>query len=221
MVHILLKSAWRILNIALLACDMSAILWKFEHSFSLPFLGLEWKLTFSSPLATAEFSIFTGILRASLSQNHLLGFEIDQLEFHHLLYLCFQWCFLRPSWLHIPGCLALGEWWHHCGYLGREDLFCSSVFSCHLFLISSASVRSIPFLSFIVPIFVWNIPLVPLIFLNRYHLSNSIVFLYFFALFTEESFLISLCYSLKLCSQMGIFFLFSFTFCFSSFLSYL
>ena len=29
----------------------------------------------------------------------------------------------------------------------------SSVYSCHLFLISSASVRSIPFLSFIEPIF--------------------------------------------------------------------
>ena len=34
-------------------------------------------------------------------------------------------------------------------YLGLEDLFLynSSVYSCHLFLISSASVRSIPFLS--------------------------------------------------------------------------
>jgi len=31
----------------------------------------------------------------------------------------------------------------------------SSVYSCHLFLISSASVRSIPFLSFIEPIFVY------------------------------------------------------------------
>ena len=35
--------------------------------------------------------------------------------------------------------------------------------SCHLFLISSASVRSVPFLSFIVPIFAWNIPLVLLL----------------------------------------------------------
>ena len=34
-------------------------------------------------------------------------------------------------------------------------------------LISSASVRSIPFLSFIEPIFAWNIPLVSLIFLKR------------------------------------------------------
>ena len=34
-----------------------------------------------------------------------------------------------------------------------------SVYSCHLFLISSASIRSIPFLSFIVPIFAWNVSL--------------------------------------------------------------
>ena len=35
-------------------------------------------------------------------------------------------------------------------------------------------------------------------------LSHSIVFLYFFALITEEGFLISRCYSLELCIQMGI-----------------
>ena len=46
-------------------------------------LGLEWKLTFSSPVPTAEFSKFAGILSAALSQHHLLGFEIAQLEFHH------------------------------------------------------------------------------------------------------------------------------------------
>ena len=47
-------------------------------------LGLEWKLTFSSPVATAEFSKFAGILSEALSQHHLLGFEIAQLKFHHL-----------------------------------------------------------------------------------------------------------------------------------------
>ena len=26
---------------------------------------------------------------------------------------------LRPTWLHIPGCLALGEWSDHRGYLGH------------------------------------------------------------------------------------------------------
>ena len=52
-------------------------------------------------------------------------------------------------------------------------------------------------------------------------LSQSIVFLYFFAFITEEGFLISPCYSLELCILMDISFLFSFAFHFSSFHSYL
>ena len=68
--------AWRILSITLLECEMSAtgsfnILW---HCF---FWGLEWKLSFSSPVATAGFSKFAGILGAALSQHHLWGFEIS------------------------------------------------------------------------------------------------------------------------------------------------
>ena len=43
-------------------------------------------------------------------------------------------------------------------------------------------------------------------------LSHSVVFLYFFAFITEEGFLISSCYSLELCIQMLISFLFSFVF---------
>ena len=64
-----------------------------------------------------------------------------------------------PSWL-------LRSW--------RSFLYSFSVYSCYLFLISSASVRSIPFLSFIEPIFAWNVPLISLIFLKR-----SLVFLLF------------------------------------------
>ena len=41
-------------------------------------------MTFSSPVATAESSKFAGILSAALSQHHLLGFEIAELESHHL-----------------------------------------------------------------------------------------------------------------------------------------
>ena len=86
--------AWRILSITLLVCvqfssvaqcvrweqlcGSLSILW---HCLS---LGLEWKLTFSSPVATAEFSKVAGILSAALSQHHLSGFGIAQLEFHHL-----------------------------------------------------------------------------------------------------------------------------------------
>ena len=39
------------------------------------------------------------------------------------------------------------------------------------------------------------------------NLSYSMVFLYFFALITEEGFVISPCYSLELCIQMGIVFI--------------
>ena len=52
-------------------------------------------------------------------------------------------------------------------------------------------------------------------------LPHSIGFLYFFALITEEGFLISPCYSLELYIQIGVSFLFSFTFSFSTFLIYL
>jgi len=36
-------------------------------------------------VATAEFSKFAGILSAALSQHHLSGFEIAQLEFHIMI----------------------------------------------------------------------------------------------------------------------------------------
>ena len=49
----------------------------------------------------------------------------------------------------------------------KAFLYSYSVCSCHLFLISFASVRSIPFLSFIVPILAWIVPFVSPIFLKR------------------------------------------------------
>jgi len=52
-------------------------------------------------------------------------------------------------------------------------------------------------------------------------LPHAIVFLYFFVLFFWEGLLISSCYSLELCIQLGIAFSFCFAFHFSSFLSYL
>ena len=61
-------------------------------------------------------------------------------------------------WVIIPSWLS-ASW--------SSFLYSSSVYPCHLFLISSTYVRSIPFLSFIEPIFAWNIPLVSLIFLKR------------------------------------------------------
>ena len=56
-------------------------------------------------------------------------------------------------------------WWLSGSW--RCFSYSPSVYSCHLFSISSASVRSLPFLSFIEPIFVWNVPLVSPISLQR------------------------------------------------------
>ena len=83
MVHILLKPGLE--NFEYYFTGMwdecnCVVVWAF---FGIAFLW-KWKLTFSSPVATAEFSKFAGILSAALSQHHLLGFEIAQLEFHHL-----------------------------------------------------------------------------------------------------------------------------------------
>ena len=52
----------------MLVCEMSAIVWYFEHSLALPFFGIGMKTDlfqfFFSPVATAEFSKFSGILNA-------------------------------------------------------------------------------------------------------------------------------------------------------------
>ena len=68
---------------------------------------------------------------------------------------------ITPLWLS-------GSW--------RSFLYSFSVYFCHLFLISSASVRSIAFLSFIEPIFEWNVSLVSLIFLKRYLVFPILLF---------------------------------------------
>ena len=67
---------------------------------------------------------------------------------------------ITPSWLS-------GSW---------SYFLYSSMYSCHLFLISSASVRSIPFLSFTEPIFAWHVPLVSLILLKRSLVFPNLLF---------------------------------------------
>ena len=62
-------------------CNSLSILW---HCF----FGIGMKTDLSSPVATTEFSKFAGILNAALSQHHLLGLEIAQVEFHPLYWLC-------------------------------------------------------------------------------------------------------------------------------------
>ena len=91
---------------------------------------------------------------------------------------------ITPSWLS-------GSW--------RSFLYSSSAYSCYLFLISSASVRSIPFLSFIVPIFA---SLVSLIFLKRSLVFPILLFSSICLHWSLRKAFLSLCYSLELCIQM-------------------
>ena len=143
-------------------CSGLNILW---HCLS---LVLEWKLTFSSPVATAVFQIcwyiecstFTASSfriwnsSAGIPSAPLALFVVKLSKAHltsHSRMSGSRWV-ITPSWLS-------GSW--------RSFLYSSPVYSCHLFLISSASVRSLPFLSFIVPIFAWDVPLGSLIFLKR------------------------------------------------------
>ena len=84
LVHILLKpslenfehylaSVWDECKCAVVwACFGIAFLWDWNENWTF------------SPVATAEFSKFAGILSAALSQHHLLGFEKAQMEFYHL-----------------------------------------------------------------------------------------------------------------------------------------
>ena len=69
-------------------------------------------------------------------------------------------------------------------------------------------------------ILTWNVTLISRFLEEISSLSHSIIFLYFFALFTLEG-LIAPCCSLKFCIQLDISFPFSLVFHFSCFLHYL
>ena len=120
MVHVLLKpgldnfeyyftSMWDVQ-----LCGSLSILW---HCLS---LGLEWKLTFSSPVATAEFSKFPGILNVALSQHHLLGFEIARIPSPPLS------VFILGSWVS-------SYWGHGVVIFHHLELFLIHCFWFHVF----------------------------------------------------------------------------------------
>ena len=169
--------AWRILSITLLACEMSVIMWYFEHSLALPVFGIGKKNDlFQSCAHCWVFQICCHIECRTLTPSSF-RIQNSSAEFPSPSLALFIVMFPKAhstSFSRLSGSMwVITPWW-----LSRSLSLClysSSVYSCHLFLISSASVRSIPFLSFIVPIFTWNVPLVFIIFLKR-----SLVFLILF-----------------------------------------
>ena len=109
---------------ALLAYEMSAIVQWFEHSLALPLFGIGKKTDlFQSCGHGCVFQICWHIECSTLPAssfriwNSSTGIPSPPLAL-------LVGCFLRPTWLRIPECLALGWWPHHCDYLGHEDLFC-------------------------------------------------------------------------------------------------
>ena len=75
---------WGILSITLVVCEWVQSFDSLNILWDCLSLGLEWKQTFSSPVATAKFSKLAGILSAALSQHYRSGFQMAQLELYHL-----------------------------------------------------------------------------------------------------------------------------------------
>ena len=115
--------AWRILSITLLECEMSTIVRSFDHSLALRFFKIGMKTDlFQSCGHCWVFQIFwhigcrTFTASSFMIWNSSTGIPSPPLA---LFLVMFPKAFLTP----ISGCLALGEWSHHCDYLGHEDLF--------------------------------------------------------------------------------------------------
>ena len=148
---------------------MSAIVWQFEHSLALPFFRIGMKTDlFQSCSHCWVFQICWHIecntFTASSFRiwNNSTGIPSPPLALFVVM--------LPKAHLTLHSRMSGSRWMITSSWLSGSwrSFWYSSAYSCHLFLISSASVRSILFLSFIEPIFAWNVPLVSLIFLNRF-----------------------------------------------------
>ena len=191
-VHILLKPGlddFEYYCITLLACEMSAIARWFGPSLPLPFFGIGMKTDLfqsyghcwvfqicwhieCSTFTASSFRIWNSSTRIPSPPRALFVVMLSKTHLtSHFRVSGSRWV-ITPLWLS-------GSW--------RALLYNFSVIICHLFF--SASFSSIPFLSLIVSIFAWNVPLVSLIFLKRSLVFSVLLFfLYFFALIIEEVF---------------------------------
>ena len=126
--------AWRMLSITLLVCEMSAncavvwaffgiaFLWKWNENWPFPVL---WPMLSFPIYWYIECSTFTA--SSFRIWNSSTGIPSPPLP------LCIV-MLPQATWLHIPGCLALGEWSYLCDYLGCEDFCCTIL----LFILASS-----------------------------------------------------------------------------------
>ena len=179
--------ACRILSITLLACEMSAIVWQLEHCLALPFFVIElknhlfqscghcsvfqicWHVECST-FTASSFRTWNG--SAGILSPPVALFILILPKTHLILDSRMsgsRWV-ITPSWL-------FGSWRYFFVYF-----FCLFL---PPFLNNFYFFMFIPFLSFIVPIFAWNIPSVSLIFLKRslvFLILISFLFFFFFSL---------------------------------------
>ena len=166
--------------------DKCNCLWWFEHPLVMPFLGSGMRIDFfqscghcwvfqicwhieCNTLIASSFRVLNN--STEIPSHPLVLLTVMLLKAH----LTPHFRMSDSGWLIIPSQLS--------GSL-RSFLYSSSVYSFYLFLISSVSTRCPPFLSFIVHIFMWNVPLVFPIFLKR---SLGFPFLLFSSIFTHCS----------------------------------
>ena len=93
--------AWRILSITLLACEMSAIVWQFEHSLSLPFLGIEINTDFfQSCVHCWVFQICWHTDNSTLISSSLFFFfrETDPNSLFSMVYFYTLRCYAKVMW---------------------------------------------------------------------------------------------------------------------------
>ena len=145
--------AWTILSISLLVCEMSAIVQWFEHSLELSFFGIGMKTDLfhscghywvfhicwhieCNTFTASSFRIWNS--STGIPSPPLALFVVMLPKAHltsHSRMSGSRWM-ITPLWLS-------GSW--------RSFLYSSSVYSCHLFLLSSASVRSYQFCPLLCP----------------------------------------------------------------------
>ena len=144
---------------------MNGTVWYLELSLALPFFVIRmktalfqscghgrvfqicWHVEYST-LTASSFRILNS--SAGISSPPLALFVVMLPKAHLTSHsrMSSSRCVTTPSWF--SGSL-------------RPFLYSSSVYYCHFFLISSASVRSLLFLFFIVPILTWNVPFMVLV----------------------------------------------------------
>ena len=108
--------AWRILSITLLGCEECncAAVWTFFGTA----LCWDWNENWPFPVLSPLLS-FPNLLAYWVKYFHsIILWDLKYLSWSSITFTSFicSNASLRLTWLHTPGCLALGEWSHHHGY---------------------------------------------------------------------------------------------------------